>query len=898
MALLAGSITAFPQPGNGRLPEQIRYTFLKDSLLVEENTYAFNNVTLTNNSNRSLHVQLVFTAPEMADIVSGQVTEADILPGATHTIPIRIIPVQKTAAVAWYAVGVEMRFKELGQVIRSAFYIMPKETVKWKAAVKQPSVIFLQTDRQVPFEILLQNTGNSTDQYSFDFQTGLSLNLPKKNHTVSLEPGESQTVRVQVQLSPRDIQQTNKEEILIFIRNRLGEQKMLVQQIARLGTVYSGEPSAWQRMPLTLELGLQNLAGDQPFAFVNARGFLKLGDHEQVNLFLQTNNFYRNFTANTQRATVEYVHGPWQITGGSIMDFNNFLVDGFGGRVQYSAGQRSYEVMGVKSRFGNTNQLNIKISQPVLNMFNWQANAFINDDKDRQLTSSLLLNTFDFRINQSTRFSVEAGTGREKLHGFKPDTALAGWQAGYAFETKKQHWQLNSVIHWYSNNFPGLNKGYHYQLHETRALFNRFFVGPYFELNKRGFNNIQDSVISYLFNINSREYGLRWGWQGKKFSLTASPGVFTQVQDSANAMQAKMYKVSVNANWQWNSRWWLSLFSNAGKIALPGKPLLNSFTSFVNLQSGKYGMQIRYDHGPYYYYEIKDYVQTPRSYGRFQLSPYYELSPANKRFFYRVQMNYLEERHTRNSFLLVHNQVQYSMPKAGLDLGVTAQVNVLKKEDPLVNLVIRKKLQMPVYRNNKLRTFKMVLFLDKNNNHQPDAGEERVANVHLLINNELVTTNEKGEVECRNTDEPAFTVDFSKVAFIKGWMPQQGFLQVFKPGKDQKIIPVPFTPGRVLNGKLLLVRDEQSSTTMPLNSIRVTAVGANGEVYNTLTNAQGAFYFNLPAGNYIISINQAVFNDNFRPDEISKTADLLSNTELPLQFVIKQKKRVMNIRRE
>ena len=54
----------------------------------------------------------------------------------------------------------------------------------------------------------------------------------------------------------------------------------------------------------------------------------------------------------------------------------------------------------------------------------------------------------------------------------------------------------------------------------------------------------------------------------------------------------------------------------------------------------------------------------------------------------------------------------------------------------------------------------------------------------------------------------------------------------------------------------------------------------------------------LPAGNYIVNVNQAVFDDKFRMAEPSKPADLINNHHLKLQFEIRQKTRLMNVRKE
>lgn len=901
LLLTLRSTTLMAQPNNS-LPSLVQFHFLHDSVLAEENSYSFNNVSISNNSNRSIHVQLVITAPEMASVITGNIIETAIRQGENQAIPIRFILAKNSPALAWRPFNVEIRVKELNQVMHTQFYIRPKENITWKAVLKQPAVVFMETDKQVAFNIYLENTGNSADHYSFDFNTDLALSIDKKNYSVTLQPGEARTINAQVLLSPKDIRFLKKEEVTIFIKNRLGETKMLNLQITRLGSIYNGDNDSYRKLPLALELNLQNMASQHSFAFLNLRGSLKLKNDQQLNVLLQTNNYYRNYSANTQKATLEYVNGPWRLTGGSIIDYNNFLIDGTGLRVQYAGLQNNaIEVMGVQSRTGNTRQFNVKISQPLAKTITWHANAFVNSDVEKKQTSSLVLNKLEWKFGEATRISLEGGGGQEKLARSKMDTSMLAWQAGYHFETQKKYYQLSSTISRYSENFPGFNKGSHYQLHEARLLINNLFAGPYFELNKRAYNNTGDSLVNYLFNINNREYGMRFGWQRKNFSLVLSPGILKQVQDSATAVQANMYKISANINWRLNDRWWVSAFSNAGQVRIPAMPTLNRFNSFnhfINIQNDRYGMQLRHDVGPYYYYEIKEYLNSPVAFNRIQISPFIELPWTKKNIFCHLQANYLNEKQTGVSFFTVYNNIQYSSPKTGIDIGLTTQVNITRKESPVINLTIRKKLQLPVFKNETSRSFKLVLYLDENNNGFPDESEPRVKNARVLINADLLLSNSNGEIICKNTDDKEFMVDFSQISGLEGWMPKLGFRQVLSAGKDQNVYFFPFTRSNIITGKLVLFRDEQSSLTMQLEGIRVTAIALNGVVYHTLTNENGEYSFNLPAGNYIVNVNQAVFDDKFRMTEPSKTADLINNHHLNLQFEIRQKTRLMNVRKE
>lgn len=866
-------------------------------MLLEENTFAFNNVSLLNNSASTLHIQLTLTPPDAIDIVSSTVTALEIKPHESQTVPFRFTSGKKNTAIAWYPVDIEMRMAESGQVINRSFWIRPKENTKWKALLRQPAITFVETDKEIPFDIYLENTGNSDDVYTFTITTPLDLSIPKKNYAVSLPAGGHQNIAVKVLLTPKDVWQLKREDIEIFIKGKTGEQKMLRQAIVKMGYAYNGSASAWYKMPLSVELNLNNLSSDQPFAFVNLRGYMPLKGGAQLNLLFQSDNLYRNFTANTHLATAQYIKGPWRITGGSIVDFNNFLVDGMGARLQYNGtDNRLFELMGVKSRLGDTYQFNLKLARRLGGRWNFFSNSFGNRDQVKKTDSYLTLNRVDWIISPHTKLSIEGGAGMEKLNRVKLDTTLPGYQAGYHFESTGKHHQLNSQTTVYSKNFPGINKGFTYHLHEARLLLDHFFAGPYLELNKRAYNNTEDSLVNYLFNIDTKEYGMRTGVQGRRFSMVLSPGLLTQVQDSLSSVRADMYKLSVNTNWQISDRWWLSLFSNVGKVYVPGDPAFYSMNNLMNLQSRRYGLTLRYDNGPYYYYEIKQYLSRATPVKRLQIAPFAEYPVSKWNLFYRLQLNYLRETGDRSNYLVAYNNLLYSSPRLGLDAGVTAQVNLINQGTPYINLTLRQRLQMPVMRNKNAKNFKFILFQDSNNNGVFDRGEEPVRQARTGVDNDLVLSNEKGEIDFRNTDKTSFILDFSQISTLRGWIPKLGYRQTFAPG-NQRTNYIPFLPAKVLTGKLVLIRDEKSALTLQLDGIRITASSADGKSYATLTNGEGEFFFNLPGGDYTITINAEAFDENFRPVETSKTVDLVNNNLLNIQFEIRQKKRQMNIRR-
>jgi hypothetical protein len=204
---------------------------------------------------------------------------------------------------------------------------------------------------------------------------------------------------------------------------------------------------------------------------------------------------------------------------------------------------------------------------------------------------------------------------------------------------------------------------------------------------------------------------------------------------------------------------------------------------------------------------------------------------------------------------------------------------------------------MPVLLNKNSANLNIKLYLDKNTDGKFNEGDEPVSNAQVIAADAMVMTNDQGVIVFRNIDRKIIHLDLSHISHLKGWIPKAGYNQLLTPGTEP-IAYIPFSRSKVISGNLLLIRDEKSSLSMDLEAIRMIAVDSSGETFYTLTNAEGEFFFNLPAGNYTISINQAVFDENFRPVELTKLADLINNEQLQLQFEIRQKKRQLNIRKQ
>lgn len=887
---------------HSQLERNLQVQFLKDSLEAEENSFLFNNISLLYTGPGAITLEVNYNQPSSVTVLSSaQASFIELQPNQQHIIPIRFNLNNGIQSTDWFAFTVNLLVKQTGQSIERKFWIRQKAFTKWKVRLPQPNVVIKEQETKAEFWFHVENSGNTSDEYKIDFDSNLEIEMPKKERSFVLAPGQSKILKAAALLNIQQARRLKNESITIYISNKAGEKRALYQKLTAIGHMYTQEVYQWKKMPLTVELGAQTSFNNQSYYTAALNGALSLGKDKSISLNLRTNDFYNNLKTNNSIATAEYATQNWNITGGTIVDFNHFMINGNGLKVRHRTGKDGYiEAAGINSSLYHTNQFDFRTHQVINKKISITNNSFANLDAAKNTNSYLTVNKLHWSINKQNKLTIEAGAGTENIKQVKIDTTLSGPMFGYRFESASYKLSLVSSVNYYSKNFPGFNKGFQYHNHELRYKQNKLSISGYYQADRKIFTSPEDSVLMVLFNTNVKEFGVRSGYQFRKVSASFGASIWQQQQDSAQSPSSQTLKISTSINWMLSQGISLSVYSNAGYVSMkegPGfRPIL-AFNNFGSLQAKSFGLHFRYDSGPFYYYEVKQYAQEQSDIRRLQLAPFYDHHFKKLNTSLRLQMNYAQEKPRDYDYLLVSSQILYSPPKLNMDLGLMTRVDVKNNASPLIHFTLRKRLHMPVVRNKESNNFKLVLFKDRNGNNVFDEGDEVIPQANVIANKTWLMTDANGLIDFKNVSKEAISLDLSKITNLKGWMPTHGFIQTIMPDKNTKKVWIPFKESRVITGRMVLMADDNSSITMELSNIRITAADQKGNQYNTLTDADGAFNLSLPAGEYIVSVNPQAFDENFKPVEFSKAADLNLNHAIDLTFEIIQKKRQINIKK-
>lgn len=903
-------LLSFVQTAEAQLSSKIyRTRVLYDSLTANNNRdFLYNNITITNLTSDSISVLVTITMPKGWQITTKNVLTVTLPPNQNTILNLRLLASQSKTA-EWENVKVEYRLNSGIETLTDSFKVRVQEYYKFKATLLNPDYVLGAYQKDITFPVYVKNIGNTPKNFTIYYYNGL-LNLSYKQ-PIQLNPGDDTTYFIPLRLTESQWSILRREEVKVQVSMEGGETINLLQEISKIGYMLKQHSSGYLDMPLQVETGM-TYQGKDNFQYYGAlHGRLDLSREDKLAFDIRSKTFTQGQVQDNDIYRVEYEGKHWSGAAGNVMELTDFVMDGYGAKLGYR-GDNEDNKIGVygllKSRTGNNQLIGVNAQQVTNKGIVLQESAAANFDKGRELNSYLYKQTGIWAINKEMELKVTAGAGMEQTFKTLNNNANQkqwGTSLGYQYMWHNKKINVMSNVMYNSNSYPGVFKGQRVQLHDVRFLHNKSFIGGFYEYNLRKQNIYTDTALfSNVFNLKTENYGIRTGTSIKNNNISFSVGQQKQQQTDTGAHQNYVFTfLNLNASVIFNSKSYLTINSYVGKGQLQGYEGVPN--TWVNSNQGTLqlyftGLSARYDRGPYFYHEYIKYTQNPQKYRRLVLSPYAEFKLFRTALTIRSQFNYNKTlpNYSETSNLL--GNIIYRNFKHGFDLTLTGISPINQKAvTPYVTASFRMWIHTPFVAVRKYYTLKMVLFKDEDTDGKLDDGEGPIAGQMLALNDNLFVSDERGYVIFKNIEKQDYKADFGYTSKIKGWIPQSGTLQTFAVNGNRTIY-VPYKKSKVLNGKLSLVADKNSNLDFKLSNIKVTATGNDSlrQSYSTLTDENGEFYFNLPAGIYTVTLSEVAFDEQFKPTEFAQQADMINNDEKTLYFKIKQKRRSINIRKK
>lgn len=887
--------------------QPLEIKFLKDSIETQESKFIFNNASIKNTSLSAISFSTLFDYPCFLNVLTSDKNNYTLQPQEQIIIPLRFIGNLKTSCkIDWLPFTISLVNSTNTKIASGSFLAKPVVSLKWKSYLMTPTLIIPEENKQISFFIKIENNGNILDNYLLEFKSNIALNISNNKLSQTLKPGENKAIEIKVNSKGAELQKMRNEDITITIENGAGDKKVLVQKITKIGNIYSDAGDRWMKMPLTAEVNTMNINSVNPLVFFKLYGILDLAKDRKLSLNYQSDNFFEQVTNNNGILNLTYSDLKWDISAGTHIGFNNFLINGDGLSINRKflsdkdSKEKFIEASYIKSRFGNTDQFGLKFQLPVANKLTLNSNNFSNLDNTQNIYSYFSQNKFLYEFSPTFKMSLDAGLGFEKINKVLIDTSIASTYSSLRVEKAAGNLILNSSFSIYSKNFPGLNKGLTQFQSDIRYNLKNTNIGLSLDFSKHLPTLLyKDSILNSFYNFKNTEISARFGYTKNAFSISLLPGVFIQQQDSVNAFKTLMKKIASqifynSKNLQANN------YNNLGWVTIPELHNINTFLSMNNITSIQYksfGLFTRIDIGPYYYFEIKEYTKNQTPFSRIQVSPYHSFFLKKQNITIRNQINFTNTKPLNQNFSFLTTNVSWNAVSSGIGAAINSNIDLQSGKTSTLNIVFRKTFNAPVFPKKGLKNFKVVLFMDIDNNGIFSKSDETINLARLNVNDVLIETNSLGEATVKNYKSNQLKINLSQIRTLKGWIPVLGFDQSFVI-KDNKTIYIPFKKGKSISGRLVVDKDDKSDIVLQIGSIRVTATSKDGTVYSTLTDVEGNFFLNLPEDQYIVTFNQNAIDEKFKATEPVKSVNLIENETDYVEFIIKQKRREIKIKKQ
>jgi hypothetical protein len=908
---LLGFTQAGAQPGTAY---SIHFT---DTIPAAQSFLLYNNIQFKNLTADSLQLKVKFRSPEGWNLLSPKETVFDLLPGENYSLPVSL---KKRTAISSVWQQVNMIVEPATGTIKDTFsFSIYTEPLSKFSVTNIFNGLSSSNPKDIQIQFILKNTGNVDGLYHLRFQNEyLDLDHSK---VIALKPGKDSVIYYAHHVPRKRWQQFTNETIRIliadslfkkttpqvkqrFIRNNSSNAGNNVYydyfDVYRVDSVFSMHKSDYSNIKLSLETGFIG-SSRQVSYYAACRVSYDISKYSKFTFNYRSRQFGLYNTIDRDVFTIGLKTRHWEFKAGKISNSKYFLTYGNGIEVSYSRNKRSMiTLFAVKHTpgFHTTNDnagllLKYRIKNVVINH-----DLLYNTDSSSRIQSGIFNTDLNW-LTKNVDLNINGGLGTEnKISQNKDNTPGAGNFWGYRIVYRIKSWTFNSQYKTYGKKFPGLYAGSKIHNHGITYRAKKFSAELYYQVNITNNKFFKDTLYNTDFlTFNTTKYGTKLTMNTKRSFITIGYGWMVQSGQQAYTFTPRYQFLEMQYSLKGKKYFSLN-FSTSNGYASQKKyksgPVYFTQNS-INVSYKNIGIN-----GGYTSIPIVDTLQKPiynstvyggpyitAHFGRyFSLGIQYSLSKTlydnGINSFAGINLTYNNEKARTNILVNISSPLQKANEKS---------VNPFKYG--YVNISLIKTFDIPFIFQKKYHSLETVFVEDVNLNGVADSNENRLPNVSFTIDDLHFISNRQGIARYRHIDKGEYTINFTG-SHLRGLIPNEGPVHVIKVEGDNKTT-ILFSKSSVLSGHIDMLQDSAANELFLVNNIKVIAIDAFGKKFATITDTAGNYFFNLPAGVYSVMLNQDAFNQNYRPDKMSAEADLIKNETITVNFIIKQKRRLVKM---
>ena len=870
-------------------------SLLRDTLKLEGNAFAFNNIRVNNTGqiSRSFNIDLDLPS-DWSKIIDLQKLFT-IQPGETLIIPFRIAASAGSQSDKSY--NAILKFAMPSENLNEALTIvcLVKSLSSWKMSLPNNSILKQVTGDNAIFPVLLRNSGSIAEQINLNFKDNAGLNIPDILN-VSVRPGSDTLLQVNI---PADDRFQNAREVRIIVEasNRAKEKQSAEQLISALNSSLRANKTPWFNLPLTLEMVGQNAFTPGETFTMNGQLTLGFKNEREFSMNYQSESLYGAKGGQSFYQAL-YRSKGLTISAGDQTGFKNFQMIGYGVRGTIPLRNKTQEIQlsAIQSKQYRTSQLSYQHQFTTKKgSFTVENFGFFDPDKGiNSYISELMLKT---ALGKNTTIGFFQAGGFEDIEQPAFSDRRLSSRTAFQLNSKFKKLSIRSNTDRASKYYPGFNKGLFTSTHDVGLIGKIQSLSAFANINYRG--ALPDSgVYEALLSLNSSEYGLKYGITRKTWSNYLTASYLGQTEAGADSVRSGTIKFGIAMNKRFDQSAFLNLSANAGKIRIPGLDSVKStsFNTSGTFQRKNVGINTRYDYGFSQLGDIYSFLQTGQIPKRLNGNIFIENSFFKSTLQLRNQGDFNINYSSNTKNYSLRSDIIFNLRKSYTQFKLSYLRTFSNIGSSNINLSIRKNLNLPLPGIRKFETMEVILFKDLNADSVYNEGDELLPDATIRINGKSFISDEKGKITYKNVSRAVYDLDLTMSA-QKSWVPRTAYRQSVNVNKETKIF-IPFKKTAFFNGKVILNRALNSTKSFSIANIKIMAVSSKGETFTTLTTENGSFSFSVPVDRYEVRIFNSGFDSNFQVAETVLHADLTSQSEIkPLAFVVTEQKRQINIRK-
>jgi len=869
----------------------------QDSLEIDnETSFVRHNITITNIFSHELRFTVHIAMPQGYNLVSRNDVSIVLAPGEVYIVPVTLSKA-RTAPAGVQPAGIILDFNNVFPAISYGFHIKCKKITELRVLQTKKDFTITKDNRTVTLELKIKNIGNSTDNFHIRYSN--KYFQIEKYVNLSLRALSDTMVRFTYTVPMSFYRDMETQYIVASVFNDSSSMSYSFI-LSKVKNNNSGYTSAYNTFPLTVETGLIASKHELSY-FWGLNGALSINTNNSLSFYYRSKQ-YGVTGIQDDIFSVSYRHRKWELSVGQMASGRNFTSNGLGAQIAYRKNDvEGFSIMGINTTIQGIQPKKNLLSATAtykIGQFIWTGLLEGNRDPQYHTNSYVFANILKVIRTPHVNLDVSLGAGWEQYHYIKEDNAGPSASYGYNFTYLSPKWNITSNAIVYTNRYPGIYKGWRsinqYALYQISRTV---LVGAYYSYNYTRQSYFLDSVYydnQFVYNISN--YGVKFGWSPKPFTFSVSLGESASTGGGESSTAVPRYH-SATIGLAMPLTKWLRFSANSlleydEQYGDAKNVVFYANNGSILTKYGGFNMYVTHMPSATINAEISNSTNYKNS---VSYSPFLYINLFHQRVQGRVQYSYYRisdgDKPTSETQLLI-GSLSYKNVRRGIQFQANCNYTLKSVDEGYnyVSLGLSKSFNVPLLYARKHFDLTLSMYEDRNGNGVKDKGDSTIDNIQTLISGHVFLSDKNGVVTYKNIDKGTYDVDFHQMKNSKGLIPTAGFKQAI-PVNGQTHVDIAFTKGKVVTGDVSLTLDTLSHTTFSIDQLKVTATDSLGYVYATFTNETGHYQLNLPAGNYIVSLNPDAFDDVIKPVQMAFQVNLLDNNSQSVYFHIKQKAR-------